>query len=177
MNSDVRGWQIMPIYKLQRKGNDLSDAELVEASKTGLKLEGHLEGWLEHSPWAIAQEPILIIGRQTTAALEDGRVFPDLLGLDIEGNIVIAELKKGNTPREVIAQLLEYAAWASELSDDYIHEIAERYFLSVPLLEEKTLEEMFYSTFEIEEMPSLNQRLRLFIAAEQISPKFLQPAL
>ncbi len=35
--------------------------------------------------------------------------FSDLLGLDKDGNIVIVELKRGKTPREVVAQLLEYA--------------------------------------------------------------------
>lgn len=160
----------MPIYKLSKKGSDLTNAELVEASKTNLSLEGHLESWLEQSPWAIAKEPILIIGRQTTATLEDNKVFPDLLGLDKDGNIVILELKKGKTPREVVAQLLEYAAWAGDLSDDSIHEIAERYFSSVNQLKGQTLREIFCDTFETEEMPSLNQRLRLFVAAEQITP-------
>lgn len=160
----------MAIFKLQKKGKDLSNAELVEASKTDLNWEEHLEGWLEQSPWAIAQEPILIIGRQTTATIENSRVFPDLLGLDKDGNIVVVELKKGKTPREVVAQLLEYAAWASELSDDNIYEIAERYFPTFPQLQGKTLREVFCNTFETEEVPSLNQRLRLFIAAEEITP-------
>jgi len=160
----------MPVFKLQKKGDNLSNAELIEASKTNLDLEKHLECWLEQSPWAIAQEPILIIGRQTLASFEDSHVFPDLLGLDKDGNIVIVELKKGKTPREVVAQLLEYASWASELSDDDICGIAERYFLSVPQPQGKTFTEMFYDMFETEELPSLNQRLRLYVAAEEITP-------
>ena len=78
---------------------------------------------------AIAQEPLLLIGRQTSAIQEEyGTIFPDLLGLDKDGNLVIIELKKGRTPREVIAQLLEYAAWANDLSDEKIYDIALNYF-------------------------------------------------
>jgi hypothetical protein len=160
----------MPIFKLKRKGNDISDAELVEASKTDLDLEKYLESWLEQSPWALAQEPILLIGRQATASLEDTTVFPDLLGIDKDGNIVIVELKKGKTPREVLAQLLEYAAWASELSDESIKELASDYFSTHTDLKDKQFTEAFFETFEAEEVPPLNQRIRLFIAAEEISP-------
>ncbi len=160
----------MPIFKLRKKGRDLSNAELIEASKTKLDLEKYLESWLEQSPWAIAQEPILIIGRQSTASLEDRNIFPDLLGLDKDGNIVIVELKKGRTPRGVVAQLLEYASWANDLSDDEIHDIASQYFLSNTEYKDKSLRELFLDIFETDEIPSFNSRLRMFIASEQISP-------
>lgn len=157
----------MPIFKLKQE-NDIEKAILISAERTNLELEAHLECWLENSPWAIAQEPLLIIGRQTSANQDDsGTIFPDLLGLDKEGNIVIIELKKGRTPREVVAQLLEYAAWANDLSDDKINDIFTSYNNTE---KEKTLENSFLETFETDEFPSLNQRLRLFIAAEEIAP-------
>ena len=158
----------MPIFKLKKENNNIEKAILVPAEKTTLELEAHLECWLENSPWAIAQEPLLIIGRQTSATQEEyGTIFPDLMGLDKEGNIVIIELKKGRTPREVIAQLLEYAAWANDLSDDKINDIFTIYNSSES---EKSLDKSFVETFETDDFPSLNQRLRLFIAAEEITP-------
>ncbi|MFQ6041844.1 MAG: hypothetical protein ACE5PV_13380, partial [Candidatus Poribacteria bacterium] len=81
----------MAIFRLKVEDGDLSNAELVIAQQTNLDLEIHLESWLEHSPWALAQEPILWIGRQTTAPVEEGVIFPDLLGVDSEGNLVITE--------------------------------------------------------------------------------------
>jgi hypothetical protein len=158
----------MPIFKLKQENNNIEKAVLVPAAKTTLELEKHLEGWLENSPWAIALEPLLIIGRQTTAITDEyGKIFPDLLGIDKEGNLVIIGLKKGRTPREVIAQLLEYAAWANDLSDEKIHDIATQYIKFSN--SEKNLETLFLETFETDEVPSLNQRLRLFVAAEEIS--------
>ena len=41
---------------------------------------------------------------------------------------MIAELKKGRTPREVIAQILEYAAWGSLLTYDDLNRIASEYY-------------------------------------------------
>jgi hypothetical protein len=160
----------MAIFRLKTEDGDLSKAELIIAQKTNLELETHLEGWLERSPWAIAQEPILWIGRQTTASVEDGIIFPDLLGVDSDGNLVIVELKKGKAPREVVAQLLEYAAWANELSDERIHEIASVYFESRQDFQGMDFQEAFSAVFEVDEAPILNQRLRLIILAEEIPP-------
>jgi len=164
----------MPIFKLKKDGDDLANSELVEASRTNLNLEMHLESWLEKSPWAIAQEPILVIGRQTTAHLETGLVFPDLLGIDKDGNVVLVELKRGRTPRETVAQLLEYAAWASELSDEEIKDVASEYFQTRSDYRNKQFGDAFMEAFEAEEVPSLNQKLRLFVAAEEISPSVSQ---
>ena len=162
----------MSLFRLHREGDDLSNAELVIARETSLEIEKHLESWLENSPWALAQdEPILWIGRQTRATAEEGTIFPDLIGVDSEGSLVIVELKKDRTPREVVAQLLEYATWADELSEEQIHQIAEAYFQNRGVFQGKTFHDAFSEMFEEDEVPMLNRRLRLFVVAEEISPR------
>ena len=154
----------MPIFRLE------SD-ELVIAQKTDLELETHLETWLENSPQALAQESFLWIGRQPSAADEKGTIFPDLLGVDSEGNLIIVELKRDRAPRDVIAQLLEYAVWASELSEDQIHQIAETYFATRDKFKGKGFHDTFREKFdipEIDELPVLNRGLRLFVVAEEV---------
>ena len=156
----------MAIFRLNVEDDNLHNAELVIAKKTDIEFEDHLESWLENSPWALVEgEPILWIGRQTSANVEESTIFPDLLGVDSEGNLVIVELKRGKTPREVVAQLLEYAAWAKELSDEQIQEIAATYFQTAKT--ETTFQAAFSEIFE-NEIPALNRRLRLFVVAEDI---------
>lgn len=147
----------------------LNGAELIVAQETELEFEKQLEDWFENSPAALVQgEPILWIGRQTNATVEDVAIFPDLLGIDSEGNLVIVELKRDRAPREVVAQLLEYAAWASELTREQIHEIAEEYFGTRDETKGMKLRDAFNELFEIGEIPVLNRNLRLFIAGRQI---------
>ena len=161
----------MAIFILKDNG-DPRKAELVIAKEANVKFESDIESWLENNPWALVEgEPILWIGRQTSANVEESIIFPDLLGLDSEGNLVIVELKRGKTPREVVAQLLEYAAWAKDLSDEQLQEIAKAYFQAAK--KETTLQEAFSEMFE-DEMPALNRRLRLFVVAEEISGRILQ---
>ena len=163
----------MPLFRLEKlEGGDMSKGKLVIAPKTKLELEKHLENWLENSPeQTLAQEDFLWIGRQTSATDEDGTIFSDLFGIDSEGNLVIAELKKGRTPRDIIAQILDYAAWADDLSESEIREIAEAYFETREGFQGKTFDDAFREAFdmpETDELPRLNESLRLFIVAEEI---------
>ena len=162
----------MAIFRLNVEDDNLHNAELVIAKETDIELESHLESWIENSPWALVQEePILWIGRQASANVEESTIFPDLLGVDSEGNLVIVELKRSKAPREVVAQLLEYAAWGKELSDEQIQGIAATYFQTGQ--KETTLQDAFGEMFE-DEMPVLNRRLRLFVVAAEIPGTVLQ---
>ena len=155
----------MPIFRLK-------DDKLIIAQETNVELEQHLEIWLENSPWAVIQDELVLwIDRQPSAQDEEGTIFPDLLGVDSEGNLVIVEFKRGKTPRSVIAQLLEYASWASELPEEQIHEIADSYFEKRDEFRDKTFTEAFREVFDIpetDELPPLKRKLRLFVVSEEI---------
>jgi RecB family endonuclease NucS len=69
--------------------------------------EPRLEELIEAEP-AILGEPLLIIGRRVATSF--GKVI-DLLAVDAEGVLHVLELKKDRTPRDVVAQVLEYGAW------------------------------------------------------------------
>ena len=160
----------MPIFRLE--GGDISDAKLVIAQKTDLELENYIENWLENSPWALIQDELILwIGRQTSASVEGRTIFPDLLAVDADGNLIVIELKRGEAPKQVVAQLLEYAAWANELSYEQIHAIAETYFETCDEFQEKAFKDVFMDVFDIPEtddLPPLNRKLRLYIVAEEV---------
>lgn len=50
----------------------------------------------------------LLIGRQVRTAF-DKKI--DLLALDASGSVIIIELKRDKTPRDVVAQAIDYASW------------------------------------------------------------------
>ena len=158
----------MPIFRLEGD-------KLIIAQETNVELEQHLEIWLENSPWAVIQDELILwIDRQPSAQDEEGTIFPDLLGVDSEGNLVIIEFKRGKTPRSVVAQLLEYAAWANELPAEQIHEIADAYFEKRDEFKGKTFPEAFREVFDVhetDELPPLKRKLRLFVVAEEIHPR------
>ena len=160
--------ETMPIFILR-------DDVLATAQKVEIERESHLEDWLENSPWALVQDEFIMwIDRQPSAQDEEGTIYPDLFGVDSEGNLVVIEFKRGRTPRDVVAQLLEYAAWADELSDSEIHKIAEVYFETRDEFRGKTFPDAFREAFDVpetDELPPLKRKLRLFVVAEEIQPR------
>lgn len=162
----------MPLFILA--GDDMDNSRLVRAREVCIELERHLESWLENSPDALVQDEIILwIGRQTSTSCENSTIYLDLLGLDAEGNLVIVELKRNRARREVVTQLLEYAAWGNELDEEQIEAIAEEYFQTRDELRGRTLRDVFTETFEVDEVPPLNRRLRLFVVAGEIPSRVL----
>ncbi|MDX1417496.1 MAG: endonuclease NucS, partial [Candidatus Promineifilaceae bacterium] len=133
--------------------------------------EEDLEALLEQNPQVLANdEPLLLISRQPDAK-ESG--IPDLLALDADGNLVIVELKRGRPPRDVIAQALEYAAWAAALDEEGLHELANAYLArrTPPTNLTAAWQEAFgQGAPEDEEtpgpMPALNGRQRIILVLE-----------
>ena len=71
-------------------------------------LEKDLEDWVEHNPSILGGDRVLIIATQKSIP-GVGRL--DLLGIDQSGSLVIIELKRYSTPRDAVAQALDYASW------------------------------------------------------------------
>lgn len=146
MPGDVRIWEI--------KADQLS-----ELSKTRLDLEERIERWLEQDI-SIVSDDLLVIGRQVTTSY--GGVI-DLLCLDRSGDAVIVELKRDKTPRDITAQVLDYASWVKDLSHERITEIAEQY-----LGDRGPLDEAFEHRFGDELPETLNGQHRMLIVASEI---------
>ena len=134
--------------------------------------EVDLENLLEINPeYFFEDRKILIIGKQVPTNLGS---WIDLLGIDKHGNTVAIELKRGRTPRETIAQLLEYASFIENLDYEQLNSIFQNY-----VSEETVLEDYHQEYFQIsqEDIVSFNKTTRLIIVAQDISNSIKQTAL
>jgi Endonuclease NucS len=102
--------------------------DLQEINHEALNDEQRLEDWVVKDP-SILGIDVLLIGRQVTTA-SHGRI--DLLAIDGEANLVVLELKRDKTPREIVAQALDYASWVNDLSYEQIETITKN-FTAKPL--------------------------------------------
>ncbi len=66
----------------------------------------------------------LLIGKQVHTS-HGG--FIDLLALNQDGQLIVVELKRKQTPREVVAQALDYASWAQNLTTDELASIYDNF--------------------------------------------------
>ena len=135
---------------------------LVEISAATIGLEDWVEDWLESDISALDPD-LMVIGRQVPTTF-GGKI--DLLCLDRIGDLVVVELKRGRTPRDVTAQALEYASWVKGLTFDGVVKIASKY------LEQSgrsiSLAEAFSKRFEAQLPDDLNLGHRSLIVAESI---------
>ncbi|MCJ2109031.1 hypothetical protein MKK70_27420 [Methylobacterium sp. E-041] len=82
-----------------------------------------IEGWVAANPGLLGLD-VLVIGRQVVTD-HNGRI--DLLGIDSEGNLAVMELKRAMTPREIVAQVLDYASWVATRTTADVHALAQKY--------------------------------------------------
>jgi hypothetical protein len=134
-----------------------NQGELVEIPKQKLDEEERLETWIEKDCSLLGLE-VLIIGRQVRTPFA-GRI--DLLAIDIHGDVLIIELKRHRTPREIVAQVLDYASWINQLSPRDVVEIANSYLGA-------NLAETFLNRFDSELPEAINVNHRMLIVASEL---------
>ena len=88
-----------------------------------LAKERQLEDMIVQKPELLSDEWMLI-GRQVHTG-HGGKI--DLLALAPDGSLVLIELKRSKTSREVIAQALDYATWVENLQSEDLAEIYGRF--------------------------------------------------
>ena len=99
--------------------------EYDERSFSETHLEKAIQHWMELNPQALADDGgLLILGKEVTTDLG---AYIDLLGLDIEGNVAVVELKRDRTPRDTLAQALEYVAFADSLTANDLESLYRDY--------------------------------------------------
>jgi hypothetical protein len=91
--------------------------------RTTLPSEKVLEDMIVAAP-QILSDSWMLIGRQERTA--HGGII-DLLAIAPDGVLVLIELKRGRTPRDVVAQALDYASWVEGLESDDVAAIYGRF--------------------------------------------------
>ncbi|MFC8277962.1 endonuclease NucS domain-containing protein [Streptomyces sp. NPDC057271] len=138
------------------------DDRPVRVATRTMPMESRLEELIEADP-EILGRPLLLIGRQEQT---DHGKYVDLLGMDSEGGLHVLELKRDRTPREVVAQVLDYGSWVQELANEQVREIYTRYARSRGLVEE--LDEAFALRFGGSPPEVLNSSHTLTVVASEI---------
>jgi len=160
----------MRLYRVKNSGEFI---EYREHDFKGEHREQTLESWLEGNPDSIIEDgSLLIIGRQVSTNL---RSFIDLLALDRSGSTVVLELKRDCTPRETIAQALEYASFVETLDYKQLEQILRKYTGN----EGENLSEYHKAFFKLgeSEAVSFNKDQRIVIVGTSITSEIRQTAI
>ena len=112
------------LWKVGEKPQVLAESRLAR--------ENLLEEMIIQEPRMLSDEWLLIGQQERTF---NNRPL-DLLAIAPDGSLVLIELKRDRTPREVVAQALDYASWVEKLEPENIVEIYRRFSAGKDLAEE-----------------------------------------
>lgn len=87
----------------------------------------------------------MLIGRQVYT---DFGKYIDLLAIDATGSVIIIELKKHKTPRDVVAQAIDYASWIETLPTEKISHIYSEFSAKYDL-PESSFDQAFKDRFGV----------------------------
>lgn len=135
----------------------VSDDGLRQLDSANVAFEKQLEDWIEADISLIGLDG-LIVGRQVRT---DHGGFIDLLAINDQGQLVIVELKRARTPREVVAQCLDYGSWVHGLSMDRVVSIFESF-------KGTSLETAYSNHFETALPEDIDPDYQIVIVAESL---------
>jgi hypothetical protein len=133
-----------------------------------LDFEHRLQGILDQDI-TIADPNWMVIGREVRTS--SGKEL-DLLAMDADGNLVVIELKRDKTPRDIVAQVLDYGSWVVSLRTEDIAGIfssyVSKYYEELGII---SLDDAFSKRFGPGVIPDeLNSSHQLVIVASSVDP-------
>jgi len=136
---------------------------------TAIDYEARLEAILE-ADVSIVSEPRrwMVIGRQV---LTDHGGFIDLLAIDVTGNLIVLELKRDKTDREVVSQVLDYASWVQELEYEGVASVFDAHQAKYGGGSKVSLEDAFRAFFCTDIPEDVNTSHEMVIVATDLHPE------
>ena len=126
-----------------------------------LHSEQRLEDMLTEDP-GMSGTDLLVIGRQVRTMYGG---YIDVLALDVEGHAHVLELKRDRTPRDIVAQALDYGSWVQDLGLEELKDIYLDHHDG-----ETDLGEAFAERFDRPLPDTVNDKQQFTIVASELDP-------
>ena len=139
----------------------LEGPDAVAVPPAVISSERRLENLIEQHVEILGLGRLLVLGRQVPT--RTGKRI-DLLAMDATGDVHVIELKKDKTPRDVVAQVLEYGHWVQDLSYEAIREIYENHRDGADFSSD------FFSQFDGDLPDAVNTAHHLVVVATGLDP-------
>ena len=113
------------LYAYDEETGTLTPCAETQFSQHGLLERNDLERWVEADPSMLGEDLMVVTTEYDGFDKTNERL--DVLALDREGTLVVVELKRDDSGKNVDLQALKYAAYCSTLSLDEVAEIHAAY--------------------------------------------------
>jgi len=160
------------IFIYDKEKNELKIPKSTSFSKEKILEREDLEQWIAHRPEILGLEEKIIILTIEYDKFDKTKERLDLLGLDQMGNLIVIELKRDDSGKDVSIQAIKYAAYCSTLTLDDIIQIHSEYLLKEFNLH-KAVEEIRkdFLQFLNDDVEDISNKPRIILLAKKYRPE------
>jgi len=158
------------LYVYDKRKKSIAPCKETEFRTHGLLERQDLAKWIESNPAILGEELLIVTSEYDRFDKTNERL--DLLALDKDGNLVVIELKRGDSGKNVDLQALKYAAYCStlrltDLVDMYIWFQKQKGTILSPEQAQQTILDFI----ENDDFEELNDRPRIMLVASEFRPE------
>jgi len=159
------------IYRLDRASGRIAPCDETDFRSQGLFERQDIEKWVEACPEVLGEELLILTAEYDKFDKTSERL--DLLGLDHDGNLVVVELKRDDSGKNVDLQALKYAAYCSTLRLDDVVELHSDYSAKRTKREmtRDQAREHILGFITNEEFEEFSERPRIILVSRQFRPE------
>src|SRR6266496_5470136 len=154
------------IYRLDKQNNRIVPCDETDFKSNSILERQHIEKWIENYPAILGEELLVITTEYDRFDKTSERL--DILALDTDGNVVIIELKRDDSGKNVDLQAIKYAAYCSTLRLSDICQLYQTYCKRQgQILDDEQAREKILEFIENEDFEEINERPRIILVARQ----------
>ncbi len=159
------------LYRINPENRQSDRIEEVDFARLGLRERRDIQEWVAANP-GILGDDLLVIGKEFSGFdLTSERL--DLLAVDLDGKLVIIELKRDDTGSDVHWQAIKYASYFQRVNADEIVDIAAKYWAES---RSDSVTRMLQH-LGADDLNALNNDQRIILASHRFAPEVTSAAL
>ncbi len=154
------------IYRLDKQNNRIIPCNETDFKSNSILERQHIEKWIENYPAILGEELLVLTTEYNRFDKTNERL--DILALDTDGNLVVIELKRDDSGKNVDLQAIKYAAYCSTLRLSDVCQLYQAYCKKQgKVLNDEQVREKISEFIENEEFEEINERPRVILVAKQ----------
>ncbi|NMC68220.1 MAG: DUF4268 domain-containing protein [Spirochaetales bacterium] len=158
------------LFTYSKKSKKISACIETDLKSHNILERQDIEKWIENYPDILGEELLIITTEYDKFDKTNERL--DLLAIDKNGNLVIIELKRDNTGKNVELQALKYAAYCSTLTLNDVVKLYNNYLSkNDKSITEDKAKDYIIDFIENDEFEELSDKPRIIIAAKEYRPE------
>ena len=159
------------LFRINPESRESERIEEVNFAQLGLQERRDIQEWIAANP-GILGEDLLIIGKEFSGFdRTDERL--DLLAVDVDGKLVVIELKRDDTGADAHWQAIKYASYLHRASADYII----RMLADHEEVSEEEARNTLLQHLGADDLGILNNDQRIILASHRFAPEVTSAAL